>query len=129
MLKFSIILLISVLACCSSGQDFDPNPRYEEFVHMIMKDPELRADFDNNVEYAYSLDKNYIDYKPQTKFNCDTSFYKDMPKATTIHEVKPSDVKVVAALGDSLTAAIGGEALTPLGLLIEYRGLKYKHYF
>lgn len=124
-----MILLISVLACCSSGQDYDPNPRYEEFVHMIMKDPELRADFDNNVEYAYSLDKSYIDYKPQTKFNCDTSFYKDMPEATTVHEVKPADVKVVAALGDSLTAAIGGEALTPLGLLIEYRGLKYNHHF
>ena len=120
MFKSAVILLICVLACL--GQDFDPNPRYTEFVQMVMKNPELRADFEANVQYAYSLDANYINYTPQTPFNCDTGFMKNMPEATNVHEVKPSDVKVVGALGDSLTAAIGGEAITPLGLLVEYRG-------
>ncbi|XP_054470588.1 phospholipase B1, membrane-associated [Anoplopoma fimbria] len=46
---------------------------------------------------------------------------------TSVHELRPGDVKVVAALGDSLTAANGAGAKTDNILLVinEYRGLSW----
>jgi hypothetical protein len=48
---------------------------------------------------------------------------------TSVHTLRPSDVKCVGALGDSLTAGLGAHAITPIGLFYENRGkdliLKY----
>lgn len=41
---------------------------------------------------------------------------------TSVHKLRPGDIKVVAAMGDSLTAGFGMLAKTPVGLLTEYRG-------
>lgn len=46
-------------------------------------------------------------------------------KPTSVHKLRPADVDVVAAIGDSLTAANGALAATPLGLLTEYRGRSF----
>eukprot|EP00731_Ephydatia_muelleri_P038256 Em0695g2a len=45
--------------------------------------------------------------------------------AQTVNELTPADIKVVAAIGDSLTAAMGARACTVLTDLIEYRGVSW----
>ncbi|CAF3549284.1 unnamed protein product [Rotaria sp. Silwood1] len=42
-----------------------------------------------------------------------------------VHALRPSDIKHIAAIGDSLTAANGAKAVTIIGLLIEYRGVSW----
>ncbi|KAK6040750.1 hypothetical protein COOONC_21745, partial [Cooperia oncophora] len=49
---------------------------------------------------------------------------KEVPKSA--HSVRFADIKVIAALGDSLTAANGANARTPLGLRKEFRGLAFQ---
>jgi len=44
---------------------------------------------------------------------------------TSAHKVRPGDIRVVAALGDSLTAGNGAGATNPLAVLLEYRGLTF----
>ncbi|NXD08751.1 PLB1 Phospholipase, partial [Nothocercus nigrocapillus] len=44
------------------------------------------------------------------------------PTPTSVHELSPSDIQVIGALGDSLTTAVGAEALDPQG---EWRGLSW----
>jgi len=44
---------------------------------------------------------------------------------TNVHNLLPSDIKVVAGIGDSLTAANGALAKTAFGLLTEYRGRSF----
>ncbi|XP_043118248.1 phospholipase B1, membrane-associated [Puntigrus tetrazona] len=46
---------------------------------------------------------------------------------TSVHALKPADIKVVAAMGDSLTAAngVGAAQHNLLGVLTEYRGLSW----
>ncbi|XP_060042778.1 phospholipase B1, membrane-associated-like isoform X2 [Erinaceus europaeus] len=46
---------------------------------------------------------------------------------TSVHRLKPADIKVIAALGDSLTAANGAGAgqRNPLDILVEFRGLSW----
>ncbi|XP_060070927.1 phospholipase B1, membrane-associated-like [Ylistrum balloti] len=45
--------------------------------------------------------------------------------ATSVNKLTPSDIKVVAAIGDSITAGTGIKALTPIGLLTQWRGLSW----
>ena len=40
----------------------------------------------------------------------------------TVDNFRPADVQCVAAIGDSLTAALGASAGTPIGLFTENRG-------
>ena len=46
-------------------------------------------------------------------------------KPTSVHRLRPSDVNVVAALGDSITAAFGAKSSDLLTLFIEYRGVSW----
>jgi len=62
--------------------------------------------------------------KADSKFNCrDLEFAAHTPK--TVHELRPSDIKVVGAIGDSLTAANGAKAGNVIELLNEYRGVSW----
>jgi len=44
---------------------------------------------------------------------------------TSVHALRPADIKFIAAMGDSLTAANGAKALTIIALLVEYRGVSW----
>ncbi|KAL0967627.1 hypothetical protein UPYG_G00254660 [Umbra pygmaea] len=44
---------------------------------------------------------------------------------TSVHELRPEDIKVVAALGDSNTAAVGAKAKNVLQLETQYRGVSW----
>lgn len=61
-----------------------------------------------------------------TEFSCPD---KDPSDAipTTVHRLRPADIKVIGALGDSLTAAngAGAEPGNLLGVLTQYRGLSW----
>ncbi|XP_069708716.1 phospholipase B1, membrane-associated [Phaenicophaeus curvirostris] len=47
------------------------------------------------------------------------------PPATSVHTLKPADVKIIAALGDSLTAGTGIASDNLLDLDTQYRGLSW----
>ncbi|CAJ0557828.1 unnamed protein product, partial [Mesorhabditis spiculigera] len=44
---------------------------------------------------------------------------------TNVNSVRPGDIKVVMALGDSITAANGAGAEDPLAVVLQYRGLAF----
>ncbi|KAM9316187.1 phospholipase B1, membrane-associated [Gastrophryne carolinensis] len=44
---------------------------------------------------------------------------------TSVHQLRPADIKVVAALGDSLTAAFGARATSILNVATEWRGVSW----
>jgi hypothetical protein len=45
------------------------------------------------------------------------------PAPTSVHSLRPSDIKVIGAIGDSLTAANGAKASLLIAVLTEYRGI------
>lgn len=61
-----------------------------------------------------------------TNFTC-TELSPSASTPTSVHEVRPADIKVVAAVGDSLTAAngVGANPGNLLQVAIEYRGLSW----
>ncbi|XP_044147258.1 phospholipase B1, membrane-associated [Bufo gargarizans] len=52
-----------------------------------------------------------------------TSVSNSIPKS--VHELRPGDIKVVAALGDSLTAAFGAKSTSLVTLTTEWRGVAW----
>ncbi|XP_077586998.1 phospholipase B1, membrane-associated [Stigmatopora nigra] len=57
-------------------------------------------------------------------FSCLNTEPSDSPP-TSAHRVRPADIKVVAALGDSITAGFGAKAKNLLQLRTEYRGVSW----
>ncbi|CAF1145490.1 unnamed protein product [Didymodactylos carnosus] len=78
--------------------------------------------------YKWSFDlfsqPDYL-YGEKMNFPCNPSLGDNKTTATSVHQLRPSDVKVIGALGDSLTAALGAHAITIAGLLVENRGLSW----
>uniref|UniRef100_A0AC35U836 Lipase_GDSL domain-containing protein n=1 Tax=Rhabditophanes sp. KR3021 TaxID=114890 RepID=A0AC35U836_9BILA len=63
---------------------------------------------------------------PGYNSQCDASVYKASASVpTSVHSLRPADIKHVMALGDSLTAANGAGAEDPLGIILQYRGLAF----
>lgn len=57
-------------------------------------------------------------------FSCvDTSPSESVP--TSVHRLRPADIKVVGALGDSLTTGFGAKAKNLLQLRTEYKGVSW----
>ncbi|KAF1769548.1 hypothetical protein GCK72_001365 [Caenorhabditis remanei] len=62
-------------------------------------------------------------------WQCDASLYQKSKKVpTSAHSVRFADIKVIGALGDSLTAANGAGAPKgdPLAVILQYRGLAFQ---
>ncbi|CAH1792265.1 unnamed protein product [Owenia fusiformis] len=57
------------------------------------------------------------------KFNC--PMLKSPVKPTSVHSLRPGDIDIVAAMGDSITAGTGISAKTLPEMLIQYRGQSF----
>lgn len=66
---------------------------------------------------------DYLYGRTHRKFPCQVTKNANTPK--TVHELRPTDIKCIGAMGDSLTAALGAHAITPLGLFYEIRGMNF----
>ncbi|CAF0944401.1 unnamed protein product [Adineta ricciae] len=81
-------------------------------------------------EYAkWSFDlfsqPDYLYGDQHRKFPCDLSTNASAVVPTSVHALRPRDIKCIGAMGDSLTAGLGAHALTPIGLLFENRGVSW----
>ena len=74
-----------------------------------------------------SLDRNYYSGIQINPFPCSTEIQSKIP--LNVHQLTPNDIQCVGAIGDSLTAALGAHAKTPIGLVTEYRGEFYCEIF
>lgn len=76
-------------------------------------------------KWAFKLfsDPDYLYGKKPVAFPCEIPSSNETNDPITVHNLRPSDVQCVGAIGDSLTAALGAHANTPIGLFTENRGL------
>jgi len=81
-------------------------------------------------KYSYNIslmeNQKWPEPEPQesAEFKC-PKMDKSPTKPTSVHALRPSDVNIVAAMGDSLTAAFGAKSHNALDLLIEFRGISW----
>ena len=82
--------------------------KYKEFIEQVLSKPEYKIDFANNVKQLVEKEPNYFNYSPFKAnqgftFDCNTQDYTSLVTPKSVHELKPGDINVVAAMGDSIT--------------------------
>ena len=80
-----------------------------------------------NYARPYAVSKYYNRYasKQLKQFPCDTKYVRNNSSASSVWDLRPQDVGIVASLGDSITAATGSKAKDIFGVLNENRGSSY----
>ncbi|WAR18503.1 PLB1-like protein [Mya arenaria] len=115
MMKYLVFVVCLQLSACDYAD-------YAKFV----RSQEKNETFVRLFEQHLKLFKD--DGKPQLKsgeeFHC-KPYPAPAAKTTSVHSLRPMDIKVVGALGDSITAGTGITASTVIGLLREDRGLSW----
>lgn len=111
-------LLISVIFWQIAVGDY---ARYAEFVRQQAKNETFVRLFEKHLQQFKDTSKNL---QASATFHCQ-SLPQPKTKTTSVHRLTPMDVKVIAAMGDSITAGTGIEADTVLGLLKQDRGLSW----
>jgi hypothetical protein len=123
----AILIAIAFIVCLATNADGYNLKEYEKFVDKFLNKPQYKIDFSNNLKRLVEKEPYYFDYSPfksdkSLTFDCNTQTLAkgfDVPKS--VHELRPGDINVVAAMGDSITAACGADADTVIGLMTEYR--------
>ncbi|KAK1796043.1 hypothetical protein P4O66_009148 [Electrophorus voltai] len=96
-----------------------------------VKGDEWRWEYEEGLSYysEEALRKVYPEKTRPVSFKHPTFWCSDMSPSssipTSVELVKAADIKVIAALGDSLTTAIGANATTVLGIPIEFRHVSW----
>ena len=121
MMKF----LLTALVCftCLFHANFALNiTEYSAYIEELMHDEKF---LDEYAKWSFQLfsQPDYLYGDLNKTFPCPIT--KDTTTPKTVHELRPSDVKCIGAMGDSLTAALGAHAITPVGLFFENRGMNF----
>jgi len=91
-------------------------------ISMVRSSIELLADVTNY--FIQDEDRNQCRMEPRQPFPC--KLRKPSPQIpTSVHKLRPGDIQVVAALGDSVTAGVGARANSVLDIFKEYRGVSF----
>ena len=121
-----ILTIIYCFLLTNSVLGFDLKNYKDGVLKMALNDTIVK-EFEKHINRIIELEPSYFKYNPfdahLKAFNCPIIPPSDNVKS--VHELKISNVKAVGALGDSLTAALGADAATILGLLTEYRGFSF----
>jgi len=93
---------------------------YTAYIDELMRDEKF---LDEYAKWSFELfsQPDYLYGDLNKTFPC--PIVKDSIVPTSVHTLRPTDVKCVGAMGDSLTAGLGAHAITPVGLFFENRGL------
>lgn len=83
------------------------------------------ADTPRLLQRAARLNKLQPTIPADQPFPCDTRGYRSATKPTSVHQLRPGDIDIVGALGDSLTAGNGAAATRVLHVYTENRGISW----
>merc|ERR1712136_28854 len=120
-LMMKTLALLFCLACSGLASETtgDRWEHYQKAVQAMEQSSILQEAWKD--DHIGKFEKGRNQAIPENMLNCPDHPPSPNPP-TSVHALRPADVKLVAAIGDSLTAANGALASTPLGLLTEYRG-------
>lgn len=117
-LLFSISIIgvdLNAIDVGSLSDDAAYIKRWSDIFHLLKTNPKLRAqmtELEIN-QNAFELGEVLWDCPP---------FAESETVPTNVHSLRPGDVKILAALGDSITAGFGIRATTPARVLVPNRG-------
>ncbi|XP_078619810.1 phospholipase B1, membrane-associated-like [Branchiostoma floridae x Branchiostoma japonicum] len=131
--KHVLVILMAVWSCCAT---LDLQSYEERISEQLAGSPGTQSNWERyeaavqilqaETNRTGTVERLQASIQTQTtgaQLNCPLTNSHTVP--TSVHSLRPEDVKVVAAIGDSLTAASGAKAKTIIGLLTNYRGVAW----
>ncbi|XP_067940985.1 phospholipase B1, membrane-associated-like [Watersipora subatra] len=113
-----------LIACSASVNSLsDSSSTFDELRALIQSaevNETIKAEFKEHFKAWDALDTS----PNLSKFTCQP-VSDSVERATSVHRLRPEDIDVVAAIGDSITAGCGSNALAAPGILREWRGLSW----
>jgi hypothetical protein len=96
---------------------------YSAYIEELSHDENFLEEYTKWSSELFSQ-RDYIYGNPHAQFLCpiDNSTDNNNNIPTSVHTLRPSDIKCIAAIGDSFTTGLGAHAITPMDLLFEARG-------
>ena len=118
-MKFIVVTLFSCLFFIGKNHALDAE-NYTAYIDELGQNEKFLEEY---AKWSFKLfsQPDYLYGSPRDSFPCPIT--KDSNVPTSVHALRPSDIKCIGAIGDSLTAGLGAQAVTPVGLLLEHRGL------
>ena len=98
--------LILIIAVAVHLNDAFTRDEYFNAIKTLTNDARYEQAFNEHIKDILAIDSQYFSFKSNLTFSCDVNAGSP---ATSVHNLRPNDVKMVAALGDSLTAALGAK--------------------
>ncbi len=86
---------------------------------MLPQDTVMKLETDSQIPAEFFSKTN----AKGSNFPCKVFHNRTKPKS--VHRLRPSDVDVVAAMGDSITAAFGAKSRNILEIFCEFRGISW----
>jgi phospholipase B1 len=120
----SFLIGLSLILCLINGIK---SLNEDEYVSTIANLLLNRRFLEEYQKWSLKLFSNpdYLYGKKPAAFPCQVSSESIPKDELTAHNLRPNDIQCVAAIGDSLTAGLGAQAKTPIGLVTEYRGVSW----
>jgi lysophospholipase L1-like esterase len=130
-MKFAVLLSVTLTLLVGTQAFLNTKEQRKSFAD-AMEDPRMRELLHEHLA-NYSMqrpagngDRAALPDLGVTNYNCPGLMGPSAAIPTSAHSVRPADIKIVAALGDSLTAANGAGATNPLEVILQYRGLAFQ---
>ncbi|CAF1366227.1 unnamed protein product [Adineta steineri] len=115
------------------------------FLFILLLNKNLALNIENYTDYIEELSHNEKFLEEYTKWSLKLfsqpdylygNFHEQFPCSienssnkygilTSVHMLRPSDIKCIGAMGDSFTTGLSAHAITPIDLLSEYRGISW----
>lgn len=123
----ALILIFVLCACKVSPQvtfldNFQPLLRYSWAKSQSLVQ---HRTFDYGVELNIRHQKTQPQFSPNYPFFCDTRFGRSFNVPTTVHKLRPGDIDIVGAIGDSLTTGASAFSLNPLQIILDGKGVSW----
>ena len=119
MIKFIVFLTLGTSYFLVSSLKLNEN-----VINILSESNHFKSTFKANINNLIRQDSAYLNFTHHKLFNCDVH-YNDNRTEVTVHSLRPSDIKLIGAFGDSLTAGLGACATILPEMLSEYRGVSW----
>ena len=132
-IKLILLLLLSTQIALAWRETTPPLPlrnqkkpiddKFYKFWERNVLDTLLKFDYDSWFKGFIRLHQESLEAPVGSYFACPAINKHENP--TTVHRLTPSDIKIVAALGDSVTTGFGARSTSLVDLFVEFRDVSW----
>jgi hypothetical protein len=123
-MKFAAITFVLLTLFLTKGLALDAE-NYIAFIEDLSHDEKFLEEYAKWSSQLFSQ-SGYLYGDSHTKFPCSVDKSDDDDEddsiPTSVHSLRPNDIKCIGAMGDSFTTGLGAHGITPINLLYEDRG-------